>query len=161
MFMRIDTPTKIISLSNQKPIDFLVCPTRKELLQCASQWGHTSEYRPAFRVPGTYSMNISNLFVGINDEKVCCQDHPLLQAFFRSTLSNEPTLKPRDGSSVFSRPVCRRAHCLWTSILNCLCPPPVPWAFFCPQNKKPPQGRLFGSYRNVYWSAGRSRPKCA
>ena len=23
----------------------------------------------SFRVPGTYSMNISNLFVGINDEK--------------------------------------------------------------------------------------------
>ena len=44
--MRVIHFREFITLSNQKPIDFLVCSTRQELLQCASQWGHTLGYRP-------------------------------------------------------------------------------------------------------------------
>lgn len=63
--------------------------------------------------------------------------------------------------SVFYRSVSRRTHCLWTSILNCLCPPPPQWAFFCPDNKKPPLKAVFCSISCFYPSSGRCRPKCA
>ena len=86
-------------------------------------------------------MNISNLFVGINDEKVCCQDHPLLQAFFRSTLSNEPTLKPRDGSLFF--PTGLQTRSLSVNIHPELSlPTACAVGFFARKTKKPPQGRL-------------------